>query len=111
MTAPPTLHEVHDRRLKEPLSQVTAAEILAIIVDQATAERWLPRLAGALLGVNQHHRIDTHGRCRLHRPTRLRARPWWLWRTPSACTVQPALAHHLRDTEPLAFTAEDREAS
>lgn len=107
MTAPPTLHEVHDRRLKELLSQVIAAEVPAIIVDQATAERWLLRLAGALLRVDQRHRVDARGRCRLCRPARLRARWWWPWWARSACTVQPTLAHYLRDAEPFLFP-EDR---
>jgi len=108
MTAP-TLHEIHDRRLKELLNQVIAADVPAIIVDQATAERWLLRLAGALLRVNQRHRVDARGRCRLCRPERLRAR-WWPWWIRSACTIQPTLAHYLRDAEPFLFL-EERKAS
>lgn len=103
MTAPPTLHEVHDQLLKRLLSEVIAAEVSAIIVDQATAERWLLRLAGALLGVNSWHRVDARGRCRLCRPARLHLCRWWPWRTRWACTVQPTLAYYLRDTEPLLF--------
>jgi hypothetical protein len=100
---PVPVHEVHDRRLKELLSQVIASEVPAIIVDQVTAERWLLRLAGALLGVNQRHRVDSRGRCRLCRPALLRARRWWPWWTRSTCTIQPTLAHFLRDAEPLIF--------
>ncbi|WP_436760327.1 hypothetical protein [Streptosporangium sp. V21-05] len=101
------LHEVHDRRLKELLGQVIAAEVPAMIVDQATVEKWLPRLAGALLRVNQRHRVDARGRCRPCRPARLRARWWWPWWARSARTVQPTLAHYLRDAEPFLFP-EDR---
>ncbi|HUR02166.1 MAG TPA: hypothetical protein VM347_06490 [Nonomuraea sp.] len=100
---PTVLHEVHDRRLKELISAVIAAEVPAILTDQATAERWLIRLAGALLGLNQRHRVDGYGRCRL-----CRAQPhtwrWWPWQARSTCTVQPTLAHYLRHAEPFEFT-------
>jgi hypothetical protein len=111
MTPPPTLHEVHDRRLKELLSQVIAAELPAIILDQATAEWWLLRLAGVLPGVDQRHRVDAAGQC--------------CNAAPRACTrvgggpggpARPApsnsrFSHFLRDAEPLVFPREDRGAS
>ncbi|MBT2230423.1 hypothetical protein [Nonomuraea sp. NEAU-A123] len=106
---PAPVHEVHDRRLKELLGQVIAAEVPAIVVDQATAERWLLRLAGALLGINARHRVDPRGRCRLCRPGFLRR--WWPQGARRACTVQPTLAHYLRDAEPFLFPTEDRGAS
>ncbi|MEU6715401.1 hypothetical protein ABZ897_28385 [Nonomuraea sp. NPDC046802] len=100
MTAP-SVYDTHDRRLKELISEVIAAQVPAVVVDQATAERSLLRLAGALLGISQRHRADERGRCRLCRHVLLRG---WPWRARWACTVQPTLAHYLRDADPLRFS-------
>jgi hypothetical protein len=46
---PATLNESFARELAELVEQIQAGTLPAVVVDQTTAERWLLRLVGALL--------------------------------------------------------------
>lgn len=66
------------------------------------------RCLGALLRLQQRHRVDERGRCAICRVAR---RSWWrLWRRRSTCTVHSALSFYLRqpDWAVLSVVTDDR---
>ena len=88
------LHELYGRELTGLLEGIRAGEVPAVVVDQVTAERWLFRLAGALLRLQERHQVDNHGRCSVCRPLQP---TWWRpWPKRSVCTVHSALGFFLR---------------
>ncbi len=103
LPSPVALHEIYGRQLEELLDKIIAGEVPAVIVDQATAERWLFRLAGALMRVQEQHRVDEHGRCSACRPVPVR---WWRpWSKRSTCTVYSALGLFLRQPDRFLLAA------
>ena len=91
---PPALHEMYGRELRELIDTILAGEMPAMVMDQATAERWLVRLAGALMRLQERHRVDERGRCPICRPL---PSTWWRpWPQRSTCTVHTALSFYLR---------------
>lgn len=90
-----TLYGVYAEELSELLDTLLAGEV---VTDRATAER-LVRSVGALVRLQQRHRLDDHGRCALCWPV---PRHWWRpWPKRSTCTVHTALGFYLR--QPTCF--------
>ncbi|MGH3874923.1 MAG: hypothetical protein ACRDSR_26045 [Pseudonocardiaceae bacterium] len=90
---PRRLQEEYERELAAFVESVRCGEAFS---DQATAERWSIRLVGALLWLQQCHRVDRHGRCPI---CRANLRWWWPWPKRVPCTVHSALSFHLRQPE------------
>lgn len=83
--------------------KIVAGEVPAVVVDQATAERWLFRLAGALMRLQERHRVDEHGQCSICWPV---PRTWWRpWLRRATCTVHTALGFYLGQPERFVFPA------
>ena len=90
---PRGMHEAHTRELTGLLDEIAAGDLPAVVMDQATAERWLMRLIGVLVSLQQRHQVDSRGRCLI-----CRAVPrawWWPWPKRSTCTVHAALSFFL----------------
>jgi hypothetical protein len=87
---PRRLQEEYERELVAFVESVRCGEAFS---DQATAERWSIRLVGALLPLQQRHRVDARGRCPI-----CRAAPrWWRpWPKRVPCTVHAAVGFALR---------------
>lgn len=103
LPSPAILHEMYGRELAELLDKIAAGEVPAVAVDQATAERWLFRLAGALMRVQEQHRVDERGRCSICWPL---PPTWWRpWSKRSTCTVYSALGFFLRQPDRFLLTA------
>jgi hypothetical protein len=83
---PTTLHATYGRELTELLEQVLTGDLVA---DRAAAER-LVRSLGALVWLQQRHRVDEHGRCLMCWP--LPRTWWWPWPKRTTCTVYSALS-------------------
>ena len=93
MSDPRISQEEYERELAAFVESVRSGEAFS---DQATAERWSIRLVGALLRLQQCHRVDRHGRCPICRAT---PRWWSPWPKRVPCTVHSALSFHLRQPE------------
>lgn len=101
--SPVALQKMYGRELAELLDKILAGEVPAVVVDQATAERWLLRLAGALMRLQQRHRVDHRGRCSICWPV---PRAWWRpWLRRATCTVHTALGFYLGQPERFVFPA------
>jgi hypothetical protein len=87
---PRTLQEEYEQELAAFVESVRSGTAFD---DQATAERLSIRLVGALLPLQQHHRVDHRGRCPICRAT---PRWWWPWPKRVPCTVHAALGFALR---------------
>jgi hypothetical protein len=87
---PRILQEEYERELADFVESVRSGEAFS---DQATAERLSIRLIGALLPLQQRHRVDRHGRCPICRAT---PRWWWPWPKRVPCTVHTTLGFALR---------------
>ena len=102
--AHPTLYDAHGRELAELLDHVLAGDLASS--DRVVVERQIVRVLGALMWLQQRHRVNEHGNC----PTcRSPHRAWWRpWPQRTTCTVHTALSLHLRqpDLLALATTAE-----
>lgn len=92
-------HDMHERELAELLERVRAGEVPAVMMDQATAERWIVRLVGALVRLQQLHRVDERGRCSV---CWTMPRPW---RRRTTCTVDSTLGFFLRQSDRFVFAA------
>ena len=86
---PSALHEAYGRELAALLEQLLAGDLVA---DRAVAER-LVRSLGALVWLQQQHRVDEHGRCLLPRTW------WWPWPKRTTCTVHSALGFYLGQSD------------
>lgn len=94
---PWTVHEANTRELTWLLDEIVAGDLPAVVLDRATAERWLVRLIGVLMLLQERHRVDGRGRCVI-----CWAVPrtwWWPWLRRSTCTVHTALSLYLRQPE------------
>jgi hypothetical protein len=89
---PTTLHEAYGRELTELLEQVLAGDL---ITDRAASER-LVRSLGALVCLQERHRVDKHRRCSTCRSV---PRAWWPWPKRVPCTVHSALSFYLRQPD------------
>jgi hypothetical protein len=87
---PRRLQEEYERELADFVEAVRSGEAFS---DQAVAERLSIRLVGALLPLQQCHRVDHLGRCSICRAT---PRWWWPWPKRVPCTVHAALRFALR---------------
>ena len=67
---PTTLHEAYGRELTELLEQVLAGDL---VTDRAASER-LVRSLGALVWLQERHRVDKHRRCSTCRSV---PHAWW----------------------------------
>lgn len=99
MSDPRRLQEEYERELAAFVESVRCGEAFS---DQATAERWSIRLVGALLRLQQCHRVDRHGRCPTCRAT---PRWWWPWPKRVPCTVYAALGFALRQPARFVLSA------
>lgn len=99
MSDPRILQEGYERELAAFVESVRSGEAFD---DQATAERLSIRLVGALLWLQQCHRVDRHGRCPICRAT---PRWWWPWPKRVPCTVHAALGFALRQPERFVLSA------
>lgn len=90
---PPASHKLYGRELAELLDAVLAGDL---VTDWASVERRVVRALGALLRLQQCHRVDARGRCPICRAT-----PRWWWPRPkrTTCTVYSALRFNLRQPE------------
>lgn len=94
---PAALHEMYRRELAKLLDNIVAGEVPAVAMDQATAERWIVRLVGALVRLQEQHRVDEHGRCSICWPL---PPTWWRpWPKRSTCTVHTVLGFYLGQPE------------
>ncbi|MGH4011634.1 MAG: hypothetical protein ACRDTH_26300 [Pseudonocardiaceae bacterium] len=93
------LQEEYERELANFIESVRSEEAFS---DQATAERLSIRLVGALLWLQQCHRVDRHGRCPICRAT---PRWWWPWPKRVFCTVHAALGFALRQPARFVLSA------
>ena len=101
---PRTVHEANTRELTRLLDEIVAGDP-AVALDQATAERWLVRLIGMLMLLQQRHRVDGRGRCVICWAI---PRAWWRpWPRRSTCTVHTALSLYLRQPELVLATLTD----
>lgn len=93
--APPIVAEAYGRELAELLDAVLAGDL---VTDHAAIiERRVVRSLGALVWLQQRHRVDKRGRCSICRPAR---RAWWrLWPQRTTCTVHAALSFYLRQPD------------
>jgi hypothetical protein len=89
---PTTLYKAYGRELTELLEQVLAGDLVA---DRAAGER-LVRSLGALVRLQERHRVDEHGRCSTCRSA---PRAWWPWPKRVPCTVHSALSFYLRQPD------------
>ena len=96
---PRIVQEEYERELAEFVESVGSG---AAFSDQATAERLLIRLLGALLWLQQCHRVDRHGRCPICRATPCW---WWPWPKRVPCTVHAALGFALRQPARFVLSA------
>jgi hypothetical protein len=87
---PHILQDEYERELAAFVESVRSGEAFS---DQATAERLSIRLVGALLRLQQCHRVDHRGRCPICRAT---PRWWRPWPKRVPCTVHAALSFSLR---------------
>lgn len=96
---PCILQGEYERELADFVESVRSGEAFS---DQATAERLSIRLVGALLWLQQRHKVDEHGRCSI-----CRAAPcwWWPWPKRVPCTVHAALGFALRQPARLVLSA------
>jgi hypothetical protein len=99
MSDPRRLQEEYERELADFVESVRSGEAFS---DQTTAERLSIRLIGALLWLQQCHRVDRHGRCPI-----CRAIPgwWWPWPKRVPCTVHAALGFALRQPAKFVLSA------
>jgi hypothetical protein len=93
VSGPRRLQGEYERELAVFVDSVRCGEAFS---DQATAERLSIRLIGALLSLQQRHRVDHHGRCPICRAT---PRWWWPWPKRVPCTVHTAVGFALRQPE------------
>jgi hypothetical protein len=95
------VHEAHGRDLAELLDHVLAGDLASS--DRVVVEGRIVRVLGALMWLQQHHRVNDHGHC----PTcRSPQRAWWRpWPRRSTCTVHTALSLNLRQPDRLALAA------
>ena len=85
-----TLYEAHGRGLLELLDLLLTGEVIS---DRATVEH-LVRSVGALLRLQDRHRLDERGRCAICWPI---PPTWWRpWPKRSICTVHAALSFFLQ---------------
>ncbi len=96
---PPASHDMHERELAHLLERVRAGEVPAVMMDQATAERWIVRVIGALVRLQQLHQLDKRGRCSV---CWTMPRPW---RRRTTCTVDSTLGFFLRQSDRSVLTA------
>ncbi|MGH3875127.1 MAG: hypothetical protein ACRDSR_27125 [Pseudonocardiaceae bacterium] len=96
---PRILQEEYERELADFIESVRSGKAFS---DRATAERWSIRLVGALLPLQQCHRVDRHGRCPI---CRANPRWWWPWPKRVPCTVHAALSFSLRQPERFVLSA------
>jgi hypothetical protein len=89
---PTASYQAYGRELAELLELVLAGDLVA---DRAAAERLVCSL-GALVRLQQCHRVDEHGRCSTCRSA---PRAWWPWPKRITCTVHSALSFYLRQPE------------
>ncbi|MDQ2708394.1 MAG: hypothetical protein M3Z25_12455 [Actinomycetota bacterium] len=88
---PMTLHKAYGRELAELLDAVLDGDLVS---ECAAVERQVVRSVGALVQLQQRHRVDERGRCSTCRSA---SRKWWrLWPRRSTCTVHSALSFYLR---------------
>jgi hypothetical protein len=102
MLDPRMVHEAYTRALIGLVDEIVAGGVPAVVLDQATAERWLIRLVGVLVWLQERHRVDGRGRCSI-----CRAAPavWWPWPRRSACTVFTALSLYLHESARFVLAA------
>ncbi|MGI9004084.1 MAG: hypothetical protein ACR2GH_20955 [Pseudonocardia sp.] len=93
LPSPTTAYQVYGCELAELLEQVLAGDLVS---DWAAVERQTVRSVGALVRLQQHHRVDARGRCSICRAT---PRAWWPWPKRIPCTVHTALSFHLRQPQ------------
>ncbi|MGH3973287.1 MAG: hypothetical protein ACRDS9_08175 [Pseudonocardiaceae bacterium] len=84
---------MYGRELAGLLEEIRAGEVPTLVVDQMTAERWLVRLAGALMRLQERHQVDERGRCSVCRPI-----PGKWWRRPPTRTTCTELEFPLPDS-------------
>jgi hypothetical protein len=96
---PATLYAEYGRELAELLEHVLAGDLGT---DCAAVERLVVRFLGALVWLQQHHRVDQRGRCSICRSPR---RAWWPWPKRTTCTVYTALRFHLRQPDRFVLAA------
>lgn len=97
---PRTLHEAYGRELAELLDAVLAGRL---VDDWAAVERLVVRVVGALLRLQELHRVDEYGRCSICWP--LRRAWWWPWPKRTTCTVHSSLSFHLRQPDRFVLAA------
>lgn len=89
-----TLYESYGRELDALLELVLAGDLVS---DRAVVERRVVRAVGALVWLQQRHRVDDRGQCSI-----CWTRPhawWWPWPRRSFCTVQTALSFCLHQPD------------
>jgi hypothetical protein len=99
LPAPPALHEVYGRELAELLERVLAGDLAT---NWVSVERRVVRALGALVPLQQRHKVDEHGRCSICRSV---PRAWWPWPKRTTCTVHSALSFDLRQPERFPLSA------
>jgi hypothetical protein len=92
---PGTVLEAYTRELIGLVEEIVAGGVPAVVLDQATAERWLIRLVGMLVWALERHRVDRRGRCSI---CRIVPRWWWPWPRWSTCTLFTALSLYLHQS-------------
>jgi hypothetical protein len=92
---PRALHELYGQELAELLDTVLAGDL---VTDWASIERRVVRALGALVRLQQRHKVAEHSRCSICRSV---PRGWWLWPKHTTCTVHNALSSSLRQPERL----------
>lgn len=91
---PMTSHKAYGRELAELLDAVLAGDLVS---DRAAVERQVVRSVGALVQLQQRHRVDERGRCSTCRSV---PRKWWRpWLKRTTCTVYSALNFYLRQPD------------
>ena len=91
---PVTQHEEYTRQLHAVLEQLSMGDPEA---DPPAVDHQLVRSLGALLRLQQTHRIDDHSRCGI-----CRSAPrgwWWPWPKRTTCTVHNIVGFFLRQPD------------
>lgn len=97
---PQAIYRAHGRKLTELLDAVLAGDLVndQVMTDERVAvERQVVRVVGALVWLQQRHRVDERGRCSICRAV---SRAWWRpWPKRTTCTVHSALGFFLHQPE------------
>ena len=91
-------YQAYGRELAELLNTVLAGDLVS---DWAAVERQVVRSLGALVRLQQLHRVDERGRCSICRTI---PRGWRRWPKRTTCTVDNALSFYLHQPERLVFS-------